>query len=149
MATPFVSHWQGLRRIFCYLQGTKHLVLQYGGPNATTKLVGYSDADYVGCLESRHSIGGYAFLLGGAPITWSSKKQSNVAGSTMEAEYTTIRFFAREEFWFSKAYEDYAIKLDVSIVINEDNQACIAIAKDPSYHGCAKHFDVHVHFVRH
>ena len=90
IAISFVLHWQGLKQIFRYLQGTKHLVLEYGGPNATTVLVGYSDADYAGCLESRRSIGGYAFLLGGAAIIWSSKKQSNVAGSTMEAKYTTI-----------------------------------------------------------
>ena len=76
IATPFVSHWQGLKQIFRYLQGTKHLVLQYGGPNATTELVGYSDADYPRCLESRRSTRGYAFLLGGAIVTWFSKNKA-------------------------------------------------------------------------
>lgn len=45
MAVPFASHWQGLKQIFCYLQGPKYLVLQYGGQTATLELVGYCDAD--------------------------------------------------------------------------------------------------------
>ena len=50
---------------------------------------------------------------------------------------------------FEFVNEDYTMKLDALIVINVDNQACIAIEKDPVHHGHAKHFDVHVHFVWH
>ena len=77
------------------------------------------------------------------------QEQSNVVGSTMKVECTAVSFVVREALWICKAYEDYAMKLDAPIVINEDNQGCIAIAKDPSHHGRAKHFDVHVHFVWH
>ncbi len=51
------------------------------------KLVGYSDADGAGDKDERKSTMGYAFILGGAAITWCSKKQPCVSLSTMEAEY--------------------------------------------------------------
>ena len=32
--------------------------------------------------------------------------------------------------------------------VMEDNQSCIAMAKNPQYHGRAKHIDIKHHFVR-
>ena len=42
---PRLAHWEAVKRIFCYLKGTRDLWLGYGG--ATRELVGYVDAD--GC----------------------------------------------------------------------------------------------------
>ena len=50
-------------------------------------LESYVDADFANCIDGRHSISGYAFLLAGGPISWQSRSQSTVALSTMEAEY--------------------------------------------------------------
>ena len=33
-------------------------------------------------------------------------------------------------------------------VINEDNQAALALARDPQFHARSKHFDVQNHFIR-
>ena len=33
-------------------------------------------------------------------------------------------------------------------IVKEDNQSCIAMAKNPQYHGRAKHIDIKHHFVR-
>ena len=35
-----------------------------------------------------------------------------------------------------------------STVIMCDNQSCIAIAKNPVFHACTKHIEVHYHFMR-
>lgn len=44
-----------------------------------SKLVGYSDSDYGGDLDDGKSTSGYAFHIGSAIFSWSSKKQQTVA----------------------------------------------------------------------
>ena len=53
-------------------------------------LVGYSDADWGGNSDDRHSTTGNLFLIGGGAISWLSKKQAVVALSTSEAEYIAL-----------------------------------------------------------
>ena len=53
------------------------------------KLYGFTDADHGGTVvqnESR-STGGYVFMLGNGPISWTSKRQTTTAISSTEAEY--------------------------------------------------------------
>ncbi|MCH97778.1 copia-type polyprotein, partial [Trifolium medium] len=45
------------------------------------------DSDYAGDLDDRKITSGYVFLLGGAAVSWSSKKQPVVTLSTTEAEF--------------------------------------------------------------
>ena len=51
------------------------------------EIVGYSDSDYAGCLDTEKSTSGYVFKLAGGAISWSSSKQSVIASSTMYAEF--------------------------------------------------------------
>ena len=50
-------------------------------------MIGYSDTDWGGDIDQSKSTTRYAFLVNDSVILWSSKKQSCVALSTMEAEY--------------------------------------------------------------
>jgi hypothetical protein len=55
-----------------YLKGTKNLGLQYswGTGNLSIPLA-YTDSDWGGPhTDRRRSVGGYVFLLAGAPISW-------------------------------------------------------------------------------
>ena len=49
--------------------------------------MGYFDAFWVGDLDERKSTSGYVFLLHNGIISWSSKKQTCIALSTMEVEF--------------------------------------------------------------
>ena len=49
--------------------------------------MGYTDADWGGDLDERKSTSWYVFLLNNGAISWSSKKQSYIALSTMEAKF--------------------------------------------------------------
>ena len=51
------------------------------------EVIGYSDSDYDGFIDTRKSTFGYLFLLAGGSISWKSAKQSVIAASTMEAEF--------------------------------------------------------------
>jgi hypothetical protein len=50
-------------------------------------LIGYSDADYVGCKIDRKSTSGTYQFLGRSLLSWASKKQNLVVLPTAEAEY--------------------------------------------------------------
>ena len=80
------KHWMTVKRILRYLKGTSDYMLCYQGKK-DLRLIGYSDADWGGDVDQCKSTWGYAFLLNDSAILWSSKKQSYVALSTMEAEY--------------------------------------------------------------
>ena len=45
-----LSHWQAAKKVLCYLQGTKNLMLTYR-LRKQLEIVGFSDSDYAGCLD--------------------------------------------------------------------------------------------------
>jgi hypothetical protein len=61
-----MAHWDAIKRIFRYLNGTNKLWLSFGG--TCGKLTGFADADG-NMAEDRHAISGYAFLLHGGTVS--------------------------------------------------------------------------------
>ena len=51
------------------------------------KVIGYTDSDFVSCIDTRKSTFGYMYLLAGGAISWKSAKQLVIVASTMEAEF--------------------------------------------------------------
>jgi len=56
-ANPGKAHWTALKRVFRYLKGTKNYKLLYSS-KGNTNFIGYSDADWAGDVDTRHSITG-------------------------------------------------------------------------------------------
>ncbi|GKB62168.1 hypothetical protein Tco_0918354 [Tanacetum coccineum] len=50
----------------------------------------YSYASWINHVEDSSSTNGWVFLLGGCAISWASKKQTCIAGSTMESEFVAL-----------------------------------------------------------
>jgi hypothetical protein len=69
-----------------YAVSTKHYTIKYGGNTGAIRIDGYADADWGSDLAKRKLTTGYIFMMNGGPISWTSKKQTTVALSTMEAE---------------------------------------------------------------
>src|SRR5258705_12115365 len=62
LENPGRAHWEAVKRVFCYLQGTKEWKLTYGG--AMRGIVGLTDMD--GMLqEHRRAISGSVILIDG------------------------------------------------------------------------------------
>ena len=61
-------------------------------------LEGFTDADGVS-QEHHHAILGYAFLIDGGTVLWSSKKQELVTLSTAESEYVAATHTTKEAIW--------------------------------------------------
>nr|CAN70611.1 hypothetical protein VITISV_017560 [Vitis vinifera] len=53
------------------------------------EVIGYSDSDYAGCINSRKSTSGYVFMLADGAVSWKSAKKTLTATSTMEAEFVS------------------------------------------------------------
>ena len=59
------------------------------------EVIGYSDSNFVGCVDSRKSTSGYIFQLADGAVSWRSAKQTLTATSTMEAEFMSFLRLAR------------------------------------------------------
>ena len=146
-AKPSKQHWTAVKRIFRYLKGTQHYGLLYKKGNSDNCL-GFSDADWGGDLDDWKSTSGYVFQIGETAISWRSKKQTCMALSTAEAEYVALSSTAQESLWLQQLLADLTKEPTKSMVIYEDNQSAIIMAKDPQFHGRSKHIDIKYHFIR-
>jgi hypothetical protein len=145
MEKPQKAHWDAVKRILRYLNGTRDVGLFYTKGNQ--ELVGYSDSNYAGDLETRKSTTGYVFQMGTNTITWNSKRQQTVALSTCEAEYMALSHTVCEGIWTRKLLKELGFPQPTTTV-HEDNQGCIALVKNPVQHHRTKHIDVKHHFIR-
>ena len=109
---------------------------------------GYSYADWAGDTDDRKSTSGYMFLIAGGPVSWKSRKHSTMALSTAEAEYVALSTATQECMWMQKLLSESGNPPDGPTTILEDNQSSIAMARNPQFHGRAKHIDIKHHFVR-
>ena len=142
---PTETHKTAVKRVFRYLKKTINLALKYSKDGKS--VIGFSDADWGGDRDDRHSTTGNVFTLAGGAITWLSKKQAVVALSTSEAEYVALSMAAQEAAWLLKLLTDLQIPKE-PIIIMEDNQGAIALARNPISHSRTKHIDIRFHFVR-
>lgn len=117
-----------------------------GGSNF--ELIGYSDADYAGDIETRRSTTGYVFCLANGAVTWSSQRQKMVTLSTTEAEYVAASTAVRETIWLRKLLSDIGCPCASETTLYVDNQSAIKLVKNPVFHKRTKHIDIRYHFIR-
>jgi len=146
LGDPGKEEIDGVKRILRYVRGTTDYCLQFRqGP---VELVGYVDADWGGCLDSRRSTSGYVFLLAGAAISWKSKKQEAVALSSTEAEYMGACLATKEAIWLRTLMEELGVAMEKPTVIYSDNQSSLKLMENPVLHERTKHIDIQFHFTR-
>ena len=146
-SNPNEAHLTAVKRIMRYLKGTINIALYYK-KTEDKALIGYSDADWAGDQDDRHSTTGNLFLMSGGTISWLSKKQPGVTLSTAEAEYVALSTATQEAVWLRRMLAELQVKPGDPTVIMEDNTGAIAIAKNPVSHSRTKHIDIRYHYVR-
>jgi hypothetical protein len=107
----------------------------------------YTDSDWGGDTVDRKSTTGYVIFLNNNPVSWRSKKQTTIALSTCEAEFMALADAISETLYIKSLVGELGGKQNPAIVY-EDNQAAIALAKNPVNHSRAKHIDIRFHFIR-
>jgi Reverse transcriptase (RNA-dependent DNA polymerase) len=148
---PGRAHWEAVKRVFRYLKGTRELWLTFGNNTCDAShshdFIGYADAD--GSMqEDRHAISGYAFLIDGGAVSWSSKRQEIIVLSTTEAEYVAATHAAKEALWLRTFVSEIFGPISNTTTLYSDNQSAIALSKDHQYHARTKHIDIRFHYIR-
>ena len=143
---PSEAQWRAAKRVLRYLKGTAEYVLRFTSDTETLK--GYVDADWGNCAVDRRSYTGYAFILGGAAISWELRKQRTVALSTTEAEYMAITDAVKETIFLQGFLTEMEFGDLKEIPLYNDNQGAGRLAQDHIPHSRAKHIDIRHHFVR-
>jgi histone deacetylase 1/2 len=154
VCNPMQSHWRAGKRILRYLAGT----LDLGVTHRRTKpdeplpteldLFAYSDSNWAGCRRTRKSVSGFVVFLAGGPVSWKSKLQYTVALSSCEAEYMALTETVKEVLWLLQHLKELGVKTNCPVSLFADNQAAIALAKNPVHHQRSKHIDIRHYFLR-
>ncbi len=162
---PTKRHEHALVRIGRYLKGTmdKGLMLD---PSHDLHLDCYPDADFAGlwnheksddphCVRSRT---GYVITLAGCPVLWASKLQTEIALSTMEAEYIALSTACRDLFPLMDKLTELTSVLNLPFTpgsnmhvrIHEDNVGTLTLGKlEPRrMTPRSKHYAVKYHWFR-
>jgi hypothetical protein len=142
---PGPAHWTAVKRVYAYLADTLDFRLTYGF--GERGIFGYCDADGHS-TEGRHAISGYAFLVDGGAISWSSKRQELVTLSTTKAEYVAQTHAAKEAIWLRSLNSKIFGPAPKPFPLLSDNQGAIALACDNRFHARTKHIDIQYHFIR-
>jgi hypothetical protein len=144
--SPRTSHQQTVKRIFRYLRYTPELGLWYS-VSSSLSLLGFSDADFVGCRVDRKSTSGTCQFLGSSLVSWSSRKLSSVAQSTTKAGYVAAASCFSQLLWITYTLRDFGEECsDVPLMC--DSTSAISVAKNPVLHSRTKHIEVRYHFPR-
>ncbi len=148
MVAPAVQHWDAAVRVLRYLVTTVDLGLVYRA-TASPQLTAYADASFASVVENRRSVGGALFMLAGAAIAWRSKAQTVTALSSTEAEYVALCDVCQDAVYLQALVAAMTGAPVAAVVIFEDNQPCLAIARDPAMaHRATRHIQVKFHYVR-
>ncbi|GJS08007.1 zinc finger, CCHC-type containing protein [Tanacetum coccineum] len=100
-------------------------------------LEGYTDASWISNTEDNSSTSGWVFLLGGGAISWASKKQTCITGSTMESEFVALAAAGKEAEWLKNLLLEIPlwVKPIAPISIRCDSAATLAKAYSQMYNG--------------
>ena len=147
MESPKDYHWKARKRVLRYIVGTSTYGLSYEA-STDSKIVGYIDSDYAGCIDDRKSTYGYAFLFGRNLISWSSKKKPIVALSSTKVEYVATNSASCQALWLKRLLSDFGYTENEPISILCDNTSAISLSKNNVFHQKSKHIDTRFHFIR-
>lgn len=124
MQEPHELHWKAAKRILHYVQGTHSYGIHYTA-GVDIDLVRYTDLDWAGDSQDRKSTSGYCFSFGSGPVSWSSKKESAIALSSIEAEYRGAINAAIEAIWLQNILTEFGISFRKPTIIFCDNESAI------------------------
>jgi hypothetical protein len=97
-SNPGPTHWHAIMHVLGYLKGTLDYKITYHH-GVSIIPVGFFDADYAGCLDTRRSTSGELYAMAGGLVAWGAHREHTVALSTAEAEYMADARGAHQMCW--------------------------------------------------
>ena len=129
--------------MFRYLKRTKDYKLTYQ-KSEQLEVIGYTDSDFGGCVDSMKSTSGYIFMMAGGAVSWKSAKQSLVASSTMAAEFVACYEASNHGVWL----KNFVTRLQVVESIQRplkllcDNNSAVLYATNNWSSSKSKYIDI-------
>ena len=147
MHDPRKGHMDAVYQILRYLKGApgKGLIFRR---NNHVSVEGYCDSDWASCADDRRSTSGYCIFVGGNLVSWRSKKQSLVAGSTAEVEYRAMALGVTELLWLKNMLTELKLDQRAKMKLWCDNQSAISIANNSVQHDRTKHIEIDRFFIK-
>ena len=148
-SNPGIEHWTAAKKVMRYLQGTKDYMLTYRESDHLD-LIGYTDANFAGCQDSRKSTSGYIFMLASGAVAWKSTKQTLTASSTIEAEFVACYEATKQALWLKNFSSGLRVMDTVAkpIKLLCDNAAAVFFSKNNKSGSRSKHIDIKYLVVR-
>ncbi|POM76510.1 Integrase catalytic core protein [Phytophthora palmivora] len=152
VSCPTSVHWKGVKRILRYLKGTTNSGLFYKfGHGIASKLqtIIYSDANWAGDSSSAKSTSGSVLQINGMTISWSSRKQTTVALSTMEAEYVAACSAVQDCIAIHQLLQELGLMQQTdAVLLRVDNQSAIKSMRNVISTQRTRHLQIKYHFIR-
>nr|GEW86899.1 zinc finger, CCHC-type [Tanacetum cinerariifolium] len=147
-SNPSRQHWKAITRVSKYLRGTMNYGLSFVGYPSV--LDAYLDTSWINHVEDSSSTSGWVFLLGGGAISWASKKQTCITGSTMKSEFVALAAAGKEAEWLRNLIHEIPIwsKPIAPISIRCDSATTMARTYSQIYNGKSRHLGVRHSIVR-
>ncbi|GJZ67896.1 zinc finger, CCHC-type containing protein [Tanacetum coccineum] len=112
-------------------------------------LEGYTDARWISNTEDNSSTSGWVFLLGGGALSWASKKQSCITGSTMEYEFVALATVGKEAEWLKNFLLEILLSKPIApISICCDSAATLVKTYSQMYNRMSRHLGVRHSMIR-
>jgi hypothetical protein len=145
---PGLKHWEAIKKVLRYLQGTKNIMRTYRKFNEL-KFVGYVGANFAGG-DLRKSTSGYIFTLAGGAISWKSSKQTITASSTMRAEFLSCYMAVGQAVWLKMFVPGLRVVDSIlrPLIIYCDNKSTVFFSSDNKSSDAAKHIDIKYFVVK-
>ena len=148
-SNPRLEHWKAAKKVLRYLEGTKNHMLTYR-KSYHLEVIGYTDLDFAGCVDTKKSTFGYVYLVARGAISWISGKQSAIAASTMEAEFVACFEATVQANWLWNFISSLGVVDSISklLKIYCDNSATVFFSKNDKYSKGDKHMELKYFVVK-
>jgi hypothetical protein len=114
------------------------------------EIVGYSDSDFAGCLDTDRSTSGYVFKLAGGAISWSSFKQTVMTSSTIYAEFVACYEVVGQAIWLKKFVAGLRVvdSIEIPLKLYCDNKPAVLYAHNNKKTKAVKHINIRFYVVK-
>ena len=149
-AKPSQADWEQLERALIYFISTSSSMLVFGGTSAHLQLMAHVDSAYgSGPGEGNHrSTYGWVFQLGGASISWCSKKLNVTTLSTAEAEYLSLKEAGIRGVHLRELMEVFDLAMHSPTPLLCDSKAAVEVANNKKRSKRLQHITHAVHWMK-